>query len=56
MDDARGAFRLPSKRFPGAAHREALRCRTGIVANAELAAIPDQRCNAIALHRVRDMF
>jgi hypothetical protein len=31
-----------------------LLCRPGIVANAEVETIPDQRCTADALHRIRE--
>jgi hypothetical protein len=31
-----------------------MRCRTGIVSVSEFLTIPDQRCIAIALHRVRE--
>jgi hypothetical protein len=41
-------------RFPGAAQHAVMRCRPGIVPSSEFATIPDQRCTAIALHRVRE--
>jgi hypothetical protein len=31
-----------------------MRCRPGIFADSESSAIPDQRCTAIALHRIRE--
>jgi hypothetical protein len=41
-------------RFPGAAQHEVMRCRPGIVTNSERETIPDQRCTACALHRIRE--
>ena len=40
--------------FPGAAQNEVVRCRPGIVKDLSLMTIPDQRCIAYALHRVRE--
>ena len=33
---------------------EVMRCRTGIVSSSAFATIPDQRCTAYALHRIRE--
>jgi hypothetical protein len=41
-------------RIPGAAQHAMLRRRPGIVANTEFGKIPDLRCTAGALHRVRE--
>ena len=41
-------------RIPGAAQHVMMRCRPGIVTNAESAKIPDLRCTAYALRRVRE--
>jgi hypothetical protein len=40
--------------IPGAAQHEMMRCRPGIVANAAVEKIPDQRCTATALQRIRE--
>jgi hypothetical protein len=37
--------------FPGAVQHEVVRCRPGILA---CGTIPDQRCTAGALHRIRE--
>jgi hypothetical protein len=41
-------------RIPGAAQHEVMRCRPGIARKLVFVAVPDQRCTAFALHRVRD--
>jgi hypothetical protein len=40
--------------FPGAAQHEMMRCRPGIVSDAEFVTIPNQRRSVSTLHRVRD--
>jgi hypothetical protein len=40
--------------FPGAAQHAMMRRRPGIVTSSELVTIPDQRCTASALHRIRE--
>src|SRR5215471_9390640 len=40
--------------FPGAAQHAVMRCRPGIVRDLAFGAIPDLRCTAIALHRIRE--
>jgi hypothetical protein len=42
------------RRFPGAAQHEVVRCRPGTVTDSKSVKVPDQRCTAIALHRIRD--
>jgi hypothetical protein len=41
--------------FPGAAQHAMMRRRPGIVTSSEPVTIPDQRCTASALHRIREM-
>ena len=45
-------------RVPGAAQREAVRCRPGTVTYSELGTVPDQHCTvspfALTLQRIRD--
>jgi hypothetical protein len=45
---------MSDNRIPGAAQHEMMRRRPGIVTNEAFEKIPDQRCTAIALHRIRE--